>query len=317
MRRSCVKPLCSPMISTVIMILAIGEILFDELPGGRRPGGAPFNFAQHLHRMGEEVLFVSAVGTDAAGGELMDAVRSSGLDRRLIQRDGAHATGRVEVSLDEHGVPDYTIIEDVAYDHIDFKKLPALPKVDLLYFGSLIQRTPDGRKRLQQFLREQPSSVLRFYDVNFRHGCDNPDILIPSLEQTDLLKLNEDELAAAGEMIGSSLQGDALAAQLMEQFGIRQIAMTRGARGSTLYCGAQKFEEPAGAVTKEQIVDTVGAGDAFASVLARCILNETDPQTMLRQATALAEQVCTIAGAVPADDRFYDKIQTGQKESAS
>lgn len=299
------------------MILAIGEILFDELPGGRRPGGAPFNFAQHLHRMDEEVLFASAVGNDAAGDELVEAVRSSGLDPRLVQRDETHATGRVEVSLDEHGIPDYTIVEDAAYDHIDFQQLNAPPETTLLYFGSLIQRTPGGRARLQEFLNKQPASVLRFYDVNFRHGCETPEILIPSLEQTDILKLNEDELAAAGTMIGSLLQGDALAAQLMEQFGIRQIAMTRGARGSMLYCGDQKFEEPAGAVTEEQIVDTVGAGDAFASVLARCILQGTNPQTILRLATILAEQVCTIAGAVPQDNRFYDQIQLAQKDTAS
>lgn len=290
------------------MILAIGEILFDELPGGRRPGGAPFNFAQHLHRMGREVGFASVVGTDRDGQELIKTIRQAGLNDHLIQLDEEHPTGRVEVELDERGVPDYTIVEDVAYDHIEFGGLVVPPETDMIYFGSLIQRTAGGRKRLQSFLREQPDSILRFYDVNFRTGCDTADILIPSLEQTDFLKLNEDELAAIGQMTGTSLAGDELAANLMERFDIGQIAMTRGAQGSTLYRGSEKFEEPAGAVTKEQIVDTVGAGDAFAAVLARSILEGTDPQKMLRRATSLAENVCTINGAVPPDNRFYEEL---------
>jgi fructokinase len=227
----------------------------------------------------------------------------------MIQRVPEHPTGRVEVQLDANGIPDYTIIENTAYDHIDFEAIDTPPDMELIYFGSLIQRTPASRDRLHRFLQHRAGSACRLYDVNFRKGCEKAEILIPSLEQTDVLKLNEEELAAAGRMIGSSRQGDELAVELMDRFNLQQIAVTRGAQGALLYRAGNKFEAPAGPLQQEQITDTVGAGDAFAAVLAEGLLKDRPPQQILKRAIRLAENICTLAGAVPENTALYRELQ--------
>lgn len=289
------------------MILVLGEILFDELPEGNRAGGAPFNFARHLNRPGCEVRFVSSTGRDQNGVDLLQVLLKSGLNSNGVQRHPQAATGRVSVTLNPQGVPSYVIAAPAAYDFINFNALP-LMSPDMVYFGSLIQRTTDGRKRLHHFLETLPGSVLRFYDVNFRTGCDTAEILIPSLHQTDILKLNEEELIRIGKLTGTAQTGDKLIDGLMERFSIQQLALTRGADGCALYCGGKKFEQPPGPLKKADIVDTVGAGDSFAAVLARGILNGTAPQQILIFATRLAEQVCTVPGAVPDAPAVYASL---------
>ena len=288
------------------MILALGEILFDELPGGRRPGGAPFNFAQHLHRLGHDVRFVSSVGRDSDGDELLALISDARLDADFIQRHPEAATGRVAVTVDASGIPTYDIVKNAAYDFIDFDSLPPM-EPEMVYFGSLIQRTPEGRDRLQAYLSTLPDSVMRLYDVNFRDGCVSKEILVPSLEQTDILKLNDEELPMIGKLIGSDQTGDPLVEFLIERFSIRTVALTCGPKGCALYRGGVKTDEPPGPLTKEDIVDTVGAGDSFAAMLAHGILNHKDANHILRECTKLAEYVCTIAGAVPTDDSIYNQ----------
>lgn len=277
---------------------------FDELPGGRRPGGAPFNFAQHLHRLGHTMRFVSSVGRDSDGDELLTLISDAKLDAGLIQRHPEAATGRVAVTVDANGIPKYDIVKNAAYDFIDFEILPQM-EPEMVYFGSLIQRTQEGRDRLQAYLATLPGSAMRMYDVNFRDGCVARDILEPSLEQTDILKLNNEELPIIGNLIGAEQTGDELIALLMERFGIHDVALTCGPGGCILYRGKEKFAEPPGALKKEDIVDTVGAGDAFAAMLAHGILENNEPSHILADCTKLAEYVCTISVAVPPDDSIY------------
>lgn len=225
-----------------MVVLVLGEILFDEFPDEKRPGGAPFNFAQHLHRLGQEVHFVSSVGQDENGRELINTVHASGLATDTIQRHPDASTGRVAVTLHGNGIPTYDIIAPVAYDFIDFDVISPKEVPQMVYFGSLIQRTASGRERLQAFLKTLSDSVLRFYDVNFRDGCATADILLPSLRA-------------------------------------------------------------------EQIVDTVGAGDAFAAMLAQCILSGATAEQTLHRCTQLAEFVCTTSGAIPQDETIYQSLR--------
>ncbi|MBN2704272.1 MAG: hypothetical protein JXR23_08675 [Pontiellaceae bacterium] len=292
------------------MILIIGEILFDELPSGRRPGGAPFNVARHLVRAGFDARFVSRVGEDSDGNELIDEVDAAKLPRTLIQRDEQHSTGRVEVHVDKAGIPSYSILPDAAYDYIQLQDLDAeCALADVIYFGSLIQRTESGRQRLQEFLVQQPYGIQNLYDMNLRDGCREKEIVLPSLEQCNALKINDEELVETGRMIGSSLSGDALIEQLMESFNIRQVALTQGAKGSVFFAEGERFEQPASLVSQEQIMDTVGAGDAFTAVLAMGLSRGWKAEMTLALAGALSERICTIAGAVPPDDGFYKELK--------
>lgn len=287
------------------MIWVIGELLYDELPDAKRPGGAPFNFARHMHRLGHEVRFVSRIGSDRDGDDLLQAVQRSGLNDQYIQRDAQHPTGRVTVELDAYGVPAYHIKEHVAYDHLLLDALPSASAGDLIYYGSLVQRTKPAREELERFLERQPESVLRFYDVNFRAGCMQADILAHSLDQADIVKLNEEELDPVAPLTGSRFKGDPLVRQLADKFNIEQLAVTFGKQGSILYTSMGKYIQPAGMISDEQITDTVGAGDAFSSILAHGFLKQTDPQILLAQASLFAEKICTVSGAVPAENTFY------------
>lgn len=291
------------------MIWVIGELLYDALPDKKRPGGAPFNFARHLHRLGHDIRLATRIGTDRDGDDLLAAVQQTGLNDLYIQRDGQHPTGRVEVSLNTSGVPEYHIEKNAAYDYLMLDALPPAADGDLIYFGSLIQRTEQGREQMEQYLARQPETAYRFYDVNFRAGCMRSDILVPSLEQADAVKLNHEELELAAPLTGSRYKGDALARQLTEKFGIEQIAVTFGKQGSILYREQQKYTQPAGIIPDEQIADTVGAGDAFSAILADGILKGTEPQTRLEQATLFAEKICTVPGAVPLEDTFYRDLE--------
>jgi fructokinase len=251
------------------------------------------------------VQFVSGIGNDAAGMELLKTIAAAGLNSDTIQQHPEVPSGRVAVSLDDNGVPTYDIVENVAYDFIDYSNLPLLVP-EMAYFGSLIQRTATGQERLQRFLQTLPESVVCFYDINLRAGCATQEIVIPSLFLADILKLNDDELFVVKELTGSEKTDDALVRWLMETFSIRQVALTRGKHGSVLYLDGTKTEMPSSKLCQEQIVDTVGAGDAFAAMLAHCIIKGNDAHTTLEQCTQLAESVCTIKGAVAADIDFYE-----------
>ncbi|MDF7798017.1 carbohydrate kinase [Pontiellaceae bacterium B1224] len=292
------------------MILVIGEILIDELPEGRRPGGAPFNVAQHLARLGTESFLLSRVGCDETGDHLLATMRQLGLRTGLVQRDPEHETGRVQVKVSGHGIPSYTMIDNVAYDYIDFQSLEMdLASCPMVCFGSLIQRTEFGFRQLQAFLSRLPPHVLRLYDMNLRPDCDQADVVFQSLEKTDVLKVNDEELEHTSRLLGSPLKGDALVHHLMQHFNIQTVALTLGEAGSVLYVADNKYEVPATPLNPDEIADTVGAGDSFTAVLVHGIIHGIAPNELLERANRLAGRMCMVHGAVPAEDSIYNDIK--------
>jgi fructokinase len=291
------------------MILSIGEILIDELPDGRRVGGAPFNFAYHLKQLGMPVRFFSRVGADPDGRRIRDLLARSGFDLQDLQSDPRAATGRVRVRLDAAGVPTFEVLAAAAYDRLESSArldaaLAAAPR--MIYFGSLIQRTAPGRDLLGSLLARRPSGTSAFCDINLRPRCYDADSLRACLEHADILKLNTEELAEVVARLELPPGGDTAETvhRLMGTFHLRQVALTRGARGSSLYRDGRTWHahpEPLG----QDLADTVGAGDAFAAMLAAGLLENRPPEALLRRATRFAAAVCTVAGALPADNDFY------------
>jgi fructokinase len=290
------------------MILALGEILFDVFPGYRRLGGAPFNFAFHLKQLGLPVRFVSRVGEDRNGREIRAAVKAHGFNPADLQVDARHATGTVAVSLNDTGVPTFDILPNVAYDYIDFTPAVGslLEDCALIYFGTLIQRTDRGFKNLQGILSARKSNTKCLYDINLRPGGYTKQVVRESLIHADLLKLNEEELDVLKSMHGQKHDEDRFVADLREHYAIEVVALTRGQSGSTLFTADGRFDAATPPV--ENIVDTVGAGDAFAAVLAAGYLRGlSDPKT-LNAATRLAARLCTVAGAIPDGSDLYADV---------
>jgi fructokinase len=272
------------------LILTLGEILWDLLPGGKQLGGAPANFGCHAAQLGADVRIVSAVGDDELGREILMRLRGHDLDTSLIAVDPQHPTGTVTVTL-AAGQPTYTIHERVAWDFI-----PATPalidlagRADCVCFGTLAQRGPDSRETIRAVLsRTRPDSV-RVFDINLRQHYYDRGMIDGSLGRATVLKINDQEIATLGESpVG-----------LFSRFpGLRLIALTRGSDGSALYAADGSVAEHPG-YPAAPMADAIGAGDAFTAALAVGLLAGRSLTQINDVANRLASYVCTQSGATP------------------
>jgi fructokinase len=293
------------------LILVIGEILFDEFPKYRRLGGAPFNFAYHLKNFGFNVRFISKIGMDDAGKEILHKLELARFDLDDIQVDDVHPTGRVKVRLDKSGTPQFDIISEVAYDYIEF--IPEyhsslISEARMIYFGSLVQRSEAGCENLQAFVSRNSPEALNFYDINLRPGCYNKAIIEKSLLKTNILKLNTNELGKLMQMLPLKTNNDAFVHHLMKTHSIHTVSLTKGELGSELYTNQRCFTaEPTETIT---VVDSVGAGDAYAAMLAAGLLKKWQPQKILDRASLFASRICEIKGAIPDSELFYEPFKS-------
>jgi len=280
------------------LIVAIGEVLWDLLPTGRRPGGAPANCAAHARALGLEAVLVSRVGDDDAGHALVARVRETGVHTVHVGVDPALPTGTVSVSTDAHGEPRYDIREEVAWDAIAWTpELGALARrADAVCFGTLAQRAGESRETIRRFVAATRRRALRVCDLNLRAPFASPETVGASLRLASVLKLNENELASVCNMmsIGGAETG-ALEA-LTASYDLDVIALTRGARGCRLYARGAIADHDAVPV---DVVDTVGAGDAFTAALVAGLLARHALSRCARDACHAAAAACAHAGAFP------------------
>jgi len=291
------------------VIVVIGEILIDIFPHYERIGGAPFNFAYHLKKLGFPVRFFSRVGQDRHGERILDRLRSAGFDLDDVQLDPVRPTGTVGVQLDKNGVPHFDIHENAAWDRLDFDACPvtSVEGTEMIYFGSLVQRTESARRQVQGLLTNRDRGVTGFCDINMRPPHVNPRAVEESLRHADILKLNEDELAAIRRDENRAVDADTSVSRLMETFDVRAVALTRGSRGSRLYYNGNQVDVPIDTV--DEVVDTVGAGDGFAAVLAAGYIRNLPWEKSLDLASRFASRICSIPGAVPDDEKFYNELK--------
>jgi fructokinase len=292
------------------VVLVIGEILFDVFPDYRRLGGAPFNFAYHLKNFGFNVRFISRIGIDDAGKEILHRLELTGFNLDDMQIDDVHPTGSVKVKLDKSGGHQFDIISDVAYDYIAF--IPEyhanlIDEARIIYFGSLVQRTGSGYKNVQAFLSRNASKKLNFYDINLRPDCYNTDIIEKSLSKTDILKLSTGELEKLMQMRSLKMENEQFVQYLMETHSIQTVSLTKGGQGSVLFTNQGSFSTDSTDVIK--VVDSVGAGDAYAAMLAAGMLQNWSPQVILERASLFASRICEIKGAIPESSSFYEPFK--------
>ena len=277
-----------------------GEVLFDHFPDGSVVlGGAPFNVAWHLQAFGQAPLFISRIGDDELGETVRTAMHDWGMDNSGLQIDKQHVTGTVEIQF-KGSEPHYDILDNVAYDFIESQALPAVINASALYHGSLALRHDISNTALQQ-LRTR-SAAPSFIDVNLRDPWWELEKVSADLRQARWVKLNEAELAT---LIPTETDLLSQAAKLQATTNIEILFITRGAQGALARNQDGKIEEvtPTG---KSQVVDSVGAGDSFASVLLLGLLNEWDLATTLQRAQAFASAVVGIRGATTRQTEFYE-----------
>ena len=279
------------------IIVGLGEILWDLLPGGKVLGGAPANFAYQTSQFGFEGYAVSAIGKDALGDEIIESLSSKSLNHKIERVD--FPTGTVQVTLDGKGIPQYEICENVAWDNIPFTpEIEDLArKASTVCFGSLAQRSEVSHKTILRFLELLPEDALKVFDINLRQHFYSKEIIDNSLKHSNILKINDDEVVIVAELYGwNGLKEAEICRKLVEMYNLKLVILTKGTNGSYVITSGEEFFRPTPKVT---VADTVGAGDAFtAGFVASLLRGKTIPEAH-KTAVEVSAFVCTQHGAMP------------------
>ena len=283
-------------------ICIFGEVLFDIFPDGHRVlGGAPFNVAWHLQAFGQNPRFISRVGADEEGQSIRSAMRRWGMQDHNLQVDEHLPTGRVDIEL-KHGEPSYDIVAPSAWDNI---KLPDEPvdSCTLLYHGSLALRDPNSAQTLQQLVDHgRPATV--FLDVNLRDPWWQQQAVCDMIEQADWVKLNQAEFDVLYP--GHSDTRERMQA-FIKEFNLVGLILTHGAAGAEVLTATQTHATVS-PEKAQQVVDSVGAGDAFCAVLILGLVRQWPLTLMLQRAQAFASAMVAQRGATVSDELFYITI---------
>lgn len=283
-------------------VVALGEVLWDMLPEGRRLGGAPANFACHVAQFGLDACLVSAVGDDEPGHAALSELGRRGLDRYIAVVPD-RPTGTVGVQLDAAGIPAYEIHRDVAWDFIPWTDALAelAAGVQAVCFGTLALRSPVSRQTLTRFLDAMPrgGGRLRVLDVNLRPPLPSDDTVIDALARCNVLKLNDEELPRVAVAVGllPDLPPEETARRLRADCGLRALILTCGARGSHVFTPDAESHL---ATPHVDVADTVGAGDSFTAAFTAALLSGANVTKAHRLAVRTSAYVCTQHGATPA-----------------
>lgn len=281
------------------IVVGMGEALWDVLPEGKKIGGAPANFAYHVSQFGLPGYVVSAVGDDALGKEIVENFTSKELNQLIAEVP--YPTGTVQVEIDQAGIPQYDIKENVAWDNIPYTdSLEALAKrTKAVCFGSLAQRNVVSRETINRFLDAMPQSddSLVVFDVNLRQGFYNKEILCNSMSRCNILKINDEELVTVSRMFGYpgiDLQDKCWI--LLGKYNLKMLILTCGINGSYVFTPGNVSFQP---TPKVEVADTVGAGDSFTAAFIASILKGRSVQEAHSRAVQTSAYVCTRKGAMP------------------
>lgn len=281
------------------LVVGMGEALWDVLPEGKKIGGAPANFAYHVSQFGLPSCVVSAVGDDDLGREIIENFTDKGL-KQLIA-DVPYPTGTVQVEIDQSGVPQYEIKENVAWDNIPYtERLESLAeRTTAVCFGSLAQRNVVSRNTINRFLdvvsRNEENLIV--FDVNLRQGFYNKEILCNSMKRCNILKINDEELVTVSRMFGYpgiDLQDKCWI--LLGKYNLKMLILTCGINGSYVFTPGNVSFQP---TPKVEVADTVGAGDSFTAAFISSVLKGKSVSEAHSLAVRTSAFVCTEKGAMP------------------
>ena len=289
-------------------ITSFGEILFDVYPDGKKLGGAPFNFIYHIIKLTGKANFVSRVGNDQNGDEILQTLKDREISSEFIQIDQNHKTGVAKTTLNEKKIPDFIIEENVAYDFIELtdplKKLIS-QNTDCFYFGTLAQRSEQSRNTVQKLAADP--NIKCICDLNIRQNYYTPETIEQSLSAADVLKLNEQELELVNKLIiKSEVNKTETVEKMMRIFNIELLCVTKGSSGAILYKDGQENYYK---IKNDKVVDTVGAGDAYASMLCIGYLMNWSIEKINKLASEFANEIIKVKGALPEDDTVYQSFK--------
>lgn len=279
------------------MVLSFGEVLMDCFPDRNVIGGAPFNVAVHLKRLGVDSGIITKIGYDELGNELEQILAKEDLTHQL-QKDDKYLTGKVDVTLN-NGQPSYYIHKGCGWEFISYKETSA---PEYFVFGSLALSFPQNKEAFKAY-REKFTDSKFVCDINLREPFYDKETINLCLESADILKINDEELAYLSKEFGQKDVIDFL----KTEYNIHKVLLTEGAKGAKLYWEGKEFTCEVKKV--DNIVDTVGAGDSFTSVFLYGLIKKRPLAEAMQKAADFAGAICQNPGAVPTNLDIYKLVK--------
>ncbi len=286
-------------------IICFGEVLWDMLPKGKKIGGAPLNVAYHLNRMGQDAAIVSRIGKDDLGNGIKEFIQQKELSAAsILQLDSTHPTSIVEAKVDDNHEVTYDIVEEVAWDYIDYnKELEQLvDESKYLVFGSLCTRHQVTRQTLRSLLE---SDLIKILDVNLRPPFYSKEILEKLLSYTQIAKMNEHELKIIAQWFDIEGNTQECISGLAQKFELEILITTFGSKGAYLWHDNEILFQKG---HKVEVADTVGSGDAFLAGFLSEYIQDTTIENALKVANTLGAFIATKDGGCPEYEKAEIKI---------
>ncbi|RKR80144.1 fructokinase [Mucilaginibacter gracilis] len=276
--------------------ICYGEILWDMLPDGPQPGGAPLNVAYHLNKLGVDTSIVSRIGNDANGDKLEALLDNWQIKKHMLQRDVTYPTSEVIARMNNGNEVSYEIVFPVAWDfinNVDEIKNQIKPSTYLIY-GSLSSRHNTSRETLLKILE---CNAIKVFDINLRPPFVNRDLLETLLHKADIVKFNQAELEMAQSLFRGALGNEASQVKFIQHyFNVQEVIVTKGEFGASYYKNHEVYNAWGSEV---KVKDTIGSGDAFlAAFIANHYLNN-EPKTTIKNAVAMGAFIATKKGGCP------------------
>jgi fructokinase len=258
------------------MILSCGEALIDMLPRTSTAGeacfapyagGAVFNTAIALGRLGAPSAFFSGVSTDMLGEILADTLTASRVDIRYLARSDRPTTVAFVKLVNGHAT--YAFYDEgTAGRMLSTDQLPVLPpEVSTLFLGGISLVNDPAASTYEALQARESASRVTMIDPNIRPGfiagkeTDYRARIERMVARADIVKLSDEDL----HWLEGPGDPGALAQRILKK-GPKVVFITEGAKGARAVTATQNRFVAATPVT---VVDTVGAGDTFnAGVLA-------------------------------------------------
>lgn len=277
------------------IVVGIGELLWDVLPTGKRAGGAPINFVYHATQMGAEGYAISAVGNDLSGTEIVQELEKNHISNSLGTVE--YPTGSVMVELKE-GIPTYTIIEGVAWDHIPLtqESIDLIKRADAICFGTLALRSQASKETILSLLSYAREDALRFFDINIRQSYYSKELIETLLHKANVFKINDEELVLLRDMCKLEGSDDEVCRQILQMYNLKYLVLTAGCAFSSIYTTNKVSTIP---TPRVEVADTVGAGDSFSGAFVYSVLTGKSLREAHQTAVETAAFVCTQEGAWP------------------
>lgn len=278
--------------------VCFGEVLWDIFPGEqKRVGGAPFNVAYHLSKMGVEVDMISSIGDDQLGRDLLDKMKNWNIPVDHVQINTEYPTSTVIATVDENNDAHYDIVEGVAWDFIEAtpENQEILNTTDALVFGTLAARNGKSRNTLFQLLELSDYNV---FDINLREPYYEVGMIKDLLHKTHLAKFNKAEMRMMLDFLGKEYTTEEDGVKfLQDKFDLEEIIISKGSKGALYASGGNFYLYPTIPIT---VKDTVGSGDSFlAGFLSKKLEKGSTVHEIMTQAVSLGAFITSQEGACP------------------